>query len=279
MGIDREQFFNEARAHTPAIVGEHDGLSVLVHTGDPWVSRLTFVHGQFELGAMTALIDRADSHLGRPVVRGRRMVDVGANIGTTTLLAIHQFGASHVIAIEPHPLNTRMIRANVALNGFEGSVTVIEAAVSDRRGVAELDLADENQGDHQIVGVGDSRRAPRADHPGNFIPVRADRLDHLVRRGDVGMVWVDTQGHDARVVASGPRLARRSDACVIEYWPAGIREGVAAFHAAISAAWPLFVDVADILEGDGMLRGTERMAELDERYPPDGSHTDVLLLK
>jgi len=68
---------------------------------------------------------------------GDLVVDVGAQIGSFTLLAAAT--GARVLAVEPSPLNVDRLRANVARNGFEGSVEVREAAIA-RPGSSEIEL-------------------------------------------------------------------------------------------------------------------------------------------
>jgi FkbM family methyltransferase len=59
--------------------------------------------------------------------------DVGANIGYISLLIARRAGErGRVIAFEALPANVSRLRANLALNGMQNRVEVIQAAVSDR---------------------------------------------------------------------------------------------------------------------------------------------------
>lgn len=68
----------------------------------------------------------------------RVILDLGANIGLTTLTLAARFPDAHIVCVEPHPENARLLRHN--LRCLEGRVTIIEAAVSDRSGMLELAL-------------------------------------------------------------------------------------------------------------------------------------------
>lgn len=78
------------------------------------------------------------------------VVDIGANIGTTSLAAV-EFGADRVIALEPELRNFRLLRANVALNGLEERVTTFNVAIGATRGTATLHVSPRNSGDHRVV--------------------------------------------------------------------------------------------------------------------------------
>jgi len=63
-------------------------------------------------------------------------IDVGANIGYFTLLARSM--GKHVVAIEPLPLNLRLLYANLNANGWIEGVEVYPVGLSDRPGLRSL---------------------------------------------------------------------------------------------------------------------------------------------
>ena len=64
--------------------------------------------------------------------RGREVLEIGANIGTTTVPLVTVLGAAHGHAFEPIPRNLELLERNVAGNGLGDRVTIHAAAVSDR---------------------------------------------------------------------------------------------------------------------------------------------------
>src|SRR5438552_3547012 len=72
---------------------------------------------------------------------GRTFVDVGANIGTYTLVA-SEIPTARVVSIEPHPSTFAQLVGNVRRNG-RSNVTCLGVALSDHLGTVRLtDLAD-----------------------------------------------------------------------------------------------------------------------------------------
>jgi FkbM family methyltransferase len=64
-------------------------------------------------------------------LKGREVVDVGANVGDTALYFILH-GARKVIAVEPLPNVAKYIEENAALNGVSDKVRVVSAALSSK---------------------------------------------------------------------------------------------------------------------------------------------------
>src|SRR5207302_6189282 len=90
--------------------------------------------------------------------RGMTVVDVGAHVGYYTILASRAVGwTGHVIALEPHPVNATLLRANVAQNKRR-NVRVLEIAAWSEPANLHMQegvVGAGNTGDHRIVrGVG-----------------------------------------------------------------------------------------------------------------------------
>lgn len=147
---------------------------------------------------------------------GMTVLDVGANIGYVTLLAAAAVGPKGaVIAVEPHPANLRLLRANIARHAH-AHVDVVAAAALDAAGTAELTECLENTGDHRIGALADERSVLR---------VPAVRLDDIVPADrHVDVIKLDTQATEHLALAGAPRiLARWRPLIYAEYWPEGLR--------------------------------------------------------
>ena len=70
------------------------------------------------------------------------IVDLGANIGLSTLAFAGKYPTARIVCVEPHPENAKLLRNNVSCLGDR--VQVIEAAIADRPGNLRLALAPEN---------------------------------------------------------------------------------------------------------------------------------------
>lgn len=141
------------------------------------------------------------------------VVDVGANVGFTALTAAR--AGAHVIAIEPHPDNLRLLRANVKRN--EADVRVVAGAAWDAPGSVTLSEGTNNTGDHR-AGVYVEGRSE--------VTVPTVRIDDLVAPdAQVGLIKLDTQATE-QVALRGARelLARCRPVVLAEFWPKGVRD-------------------------------------------------------
>lgn len=128
--------------------------------------------------------------LERYLRRGDRFVDVGANIGTYSLLARRLVGPEgQVVAIEPLPLAAARLRENLERNGLV-DVEVHQVAVDDHEGTAGfLDFDVSSALDHV------------ADHRGRTpFEVTVRRLDDLVGQREVAAAKLDVEGAEHRAL-------------------------------------------------------------------------------
>ena len=154
----------------------------------------------------------------RELAVGRAMIDIGANVGTTSIPRALLGDFDRVYAIEPDPGNYACLVRNIVENGMRGLVLPDRVAIGDANG--EMTLRTQRSGTHHLV--------TRASHAGEDerVTVPCFTLDTWIARigidlADVAFVKSDTQGWDARVLAGAAGvLARRHIAWQIEFSPA-----------------------------------------------------------
>lgn len=263
------------RELTP-IASSRTGPRMLFNTRDQEMGPHIWAEGGYEESDLVWILD----HLGHPQ-RRRTVVEVGANVGTTTIPLLGRFHASRVEIFEPAPENFRLLRCNLILNGMESRAVLHQLAVSDHDGRATLELCDWNNGDHRIVAVdrsweilNESTRATTA------VDVRPLNDALLSDPADVGLVWVDTQGHEAQVLTGASSLLGRGIPWVVEYWPYGLARagGLARLHALVAEHFSVVVDVRrSRREGQAVRVAPEDLPELGEVLGTD--YTDLILLE
>jgi len=279
--IARDAVFRAAGGVTPSLAVDADGIRFHLNTADKEISRIVFIYGLYDRPLMHAAFEGL-RRLGGPAgFGGRRLVDIGANIGTTTLTACTHFGASGAVAFEPDPTNLRFLDLNLRANGLEGRVKVHAAAVSDRPGTVTLELSADNAGDHRV------RRGPKPGAALETVEVPALALDDLIAAGEldpaeVGAVWLDVQGHEGQALAGARRLLEAGPPVVVEYWPHGLREagGLELFDEVAAAHYTRLIDLGRPQDGPAGFepQPVVELPGIAERYAGAGDHTDLLLV-
>ena len=127
--------------------------------------------------------------------KGGTYVDVGANVGLTTI-PVAQNPRVSCLALEPEPGNFSFLRANIAANCPHGNVVAKRVAVFECPDTLRFEIASDNLGDHRIRlrdVVGQMNEQERTT-----IEVDALPLDDLLQVKDrPAAVKVDTQGSRA----------------------------------------------------------------------------------
>lgn len=127
--------------------------------------------------------------LTRTMVRGKTVVDIGANVGAFAVLAA-KAGAARVVAYEPHPDTFAVLGRNVAENEVGTIVALRQQAVMDRAGFCVL------------VGAGGGTTAgPVGANPDEGVPA-LPLGDVLELHGPVGLLKVDAEAAEWSMFSS-----------------------------------------------------------------------------
>jgi FkbM family methyltransferase len=219
----RASFFGVAEEFTPYLSVDAQRARYIVSTSDQGVSKSLFM--RTARGEMR-LLARALQILGglglADGVREGTFLDVGANIGTTTITAMCSHGFARAVACEPEPGNQRMLEMNLVLNGLERDVEICRAAVADRDGTVEFLVNKRRSGSHEIHYSGRPVPADSTSHAVIVVPQVA--LDSLaaagtVDPGDVTFLWMDAQGHEGHILRGASLLTERGVPIVLEFYP------------------------------------------------------------
>jgi len=156
--------------------------------------------GNYEPQLLAAIEDLA--------VPGTVAYDVGANIGYIAILLARCVGPQgKVFAFEPLPANLERLRANLALNGIEGRVTVVPAAVSHESRAATFLL-------HASSGMGkvEGSAGREAHYPGSIMVETIDLDAFAYGRGHPApsLIKMDIEGGEVMALAGMRRLLREA---------------------------------------------------------------------
>lgn len=141
-------------------------------------------------------------HYLRP---GDLMVDVGANVGSYTVLAAGAAGA-RVIACEPVPTTFAALATNVAVNALGDRVELQPVGVGASAG--ELVMTAGGDTTNHVLRDGE-----RADET---VRVVVKRLDDIVGDRAPALVKVDVEGFEREVLSGGGATLTRCGAAIVE---------------------------------------------------------------
>jgi FkbM family methyltransferase len=162
------------------------------------ISRGTFATTEPEYKILSQLI--------RP---GDWVVDIGANVGHYTKRFSELVGAhGRVIAFEPVPTTFALLSANAQLFAHP-NVTLINAAVSDKLEVVGMSIPKFSTG---LTNYYEAQLSSAAD---NALSVLTISLDQFCINQRVSLVKIDSEGHEAFVLAGMQRLIEKHHPALI----------------------------------------------------------------
>ena len=141
-------------------------------------------------------------HLLRP---GDLFVDVGANVGSYTVLASKVCGA-RTIAVEPDPGTMQALRRNIEINGIEHLVETHEAALGAEDGIARVTVGRDTT-NRVLTGA----RATEATRE-----VRMTTLDTLVGDAQPALLKLDVEGFETEVLEGAAGTLAKPSLLAIE---------------------------------------------------------------
>jgi len=144
------------------------------------------------------------------IAPGSLVLDVGASLGFYTIplaLAAREVGA-RVLAIEPVGRNCEAIRRNVALNGLEDTVSVMQCALGSAPSTVTLHVESGGSGNATIVTGLDPAEVERHDRAGNTGStevVSVERLDAVEFDGTLAgrscsLMKLDAEGFELDIL-------------------------------------------------------------------------------
>ncbi len=283
----REFFFLIAREFTPSLATAVGSIRYHVSTADRTVGREVFLTGGYDVSAIVRVV-RILRKFGYEAFGAKTFVDVGANIGTSTLPAILEHGFGRAIAIEPDEINHALLTQSVVANGLERQVKTIRAALSNEEKEVLLERCLVNHGDHRVRGEVPAAAPEEGafDATREVVAVSATTFDALVRRdliplNEAGLVWIDTEGHEGHVLQGARSLLESDIPVVVKFRPQALERarGWEWFEHLVQTHYPWMVDTRAAANPDQTeLLPTSRLGALRDVYR-GGAKTDLLLLK
>ncbi|MGC3970946.1 MAG: FkbM family methyltransferase [Pirellulales bacterium] len=243
------------RGDAEQLTFRRDGLLWTVFVWDTGVAKYLYSEGSYHGDEIKSLLAWLTAH-GRTIGPDNWVLDVGANIGTTSVpLACDT--AARVLAVEPIDDNARLLRQNAAQNGFGERITCIEAAVAGEPGEVEMVLSLTNSGGAEIRSSTSRQGFGSVTSSHRTVRVPVKTLNQLIAENgvapqNVAVVWSDTQGAEAGVMAGGADIWRTGACLFAELWPQGLRAqgGVHRFLAEAGRHFDRFVPCENLQPTD-----------------------------
>jgi FkbM family methyltransferase len=214
----------------------------------------------------------------RDLAIGGVMLDIGANIGLTSVPRIVLGDFDVIYCAEPDDLNYRCLLETVAVNGLNGLVVADRVAVSDRVGAVSL-CRGHAMGSHRVTH--EPAADPAVAVPGLTLDAWVER--HGIDVEELTFIKLDTQGSEVHALTGAPRLlAQPHITWQVEVAPWLLRLAGAspeALYALLQDRFTHFMDLSAEVEGPrvrpiGDLAGALAYLEREEE-----AHTDLIVYR
>jgi FkbM family methyltransferase len=155
--------------------------------------------------------DRFYSHFPEFAPRpGTNVIDVGANVGVFSIY--HAAAGADVLAIEPNPSAHRRLLAGLAANGLDNRVTVVQAALAERKGRGRLVAAG------GLTVLGRVKSVPADDDGiGDVDVLTLDEVLSAREPRDIDLLKIDVEGGEASVLRGASLVLDRVRRILLEY--------------------------------------------------------------
>ena len=159
------------------------------------------------------------SYFRQNLAKGMTFVDVGANIGLFTALAIRQ-GASKILAIEPHSESFGFLKTTIDKNNPLMLVSAEKVALGSQEGEGRLYLNPFNKGDNRMNYSKELIEGER---------VEIKTLDSVCAQygiNSIDFLKIDVQGSELGILQGAVGVLGNSRRCIImtEVWPSGMEK-------------------------------------------------------
>jgi FkbM family methyltransferase len=272
---------------------EREGINWNIPSGDMILAHM-LAEGHYEVDELDPLLEFVGRR--RQVHSDPVVVEVGANVGTTTIPLCQR--GYYVVAFEPVPRIRELLLENLQANGFTSSALVVADAITEEDSDVTIRLSDSGGSgllEDDPSGVGARRGAEYlsgrlSKGAEETLEVRGRPLscaldDLSVRLDHVVLAWSDTEAGETGVVLSGASLWKQGVPLWVEFWPVGLEEhgGLETFIDATSSFFSGFVSRDDLLRhrADAPIQTLDALMQTGmhaTKELPEWWSTDVLLI-
>lgn len=258
------------------VISSVDNEKFVLNTGDKMIARKIYVNGGYDFDKAMLV-----HSLIKPSSNDILLVDVGANIGSICIPFVKRGLVSKAIAIEPEPLNYKLLRANIILNDLDSLIHPINVALGESDDEKLLfELSEDNYGDHRVV-VSTTNGLENEVYR-KTIEVRSTTLDSILKNYDTSnvVIWMDTQGYEGIVLNGAKNALQKRLPMVLEFMPyAMIRANSyeKLKTSLIESGYETFFDLAEEQPSPKSL-SADSIERLYESLGTKGRFTDILVM-
>jgi len=143
---------------------------------------------------------------------GDTFIDIGANIGSNTIVGSRKVGPSGVVhSFEPHPTIYSFLIENILLNSLR-NVKVYNIALGDRNGFLYF-LNQKSDDQNRVIDYRESKGT-------ESIKVLVDTLDNVIGsdKNEIALIKIDVEGYELLVLHGATEILHHVKCIYFESW-------------------------------------------------------------
>jgi FkbM family methyltransferase len=137
-------------------------------------------------------------------------VDIGANIGFFTIMALNNKGFQSAIAVEPTPKTFDRLQRNIVSNNLQKQVSLYNKAVGSKKSVMSIIQNPFHTGSNQVV-----ERKGRELFEINVIAFDDIIQEERINIGDIGFIKIDVEGFELNVLEGMKSILKKLNSSVL----------------------------------------------------------------
>lgn len=172
------------------------------------------------------------------------ILDIGGNIGTTSLFFASKNPDAKIYTFEPHPVIFKRAEENIKLNSFQ-NITLINKGLGIEKASFKLyEVNEHNPGMNRILDEG-------TDLP--FVVIDVDSLDNILASygvTNVDFIKIDVEGFESNVIKGSTETLKNKPKLFIEVNDDNLKENASSAKALVNiledAGYNHFCDAEDL---------------------------------
>lgn len=188
---------NQVFLNIPKVVNIQNGIKFKCYPDSSWGGLVIYTKlpEYFEMKFVNKIINKGDT-----------VIDVGANLGSYSLIAASKVGKGKVFAFEPSNIAYKRLLENITINNMDDKIKTLRVAVSDKKGY--LDFSDLSRPEVSHVSYIQSQGSTR---------IKSITLDGFIKRQKINkirLIKIDVEGYEAKVLEGASEILKRG---IVDY--------------------------------------------------------------
>ncbi len=230
--LNKKQVLFNNLANLPGVITKAETIDAYIaYPGSDRVQLNFALNGKpFQLDD---LLECLDFLAAKALISSERncFLDIGANIGSTSIFALKSKYFEQAICLEPSQVNYQFLLWNIQLNSLHDKIQCHQYGVANVIGEQELICSPTNCGDFRLnfASTQATNNDLFAETTFTSEKVNFTTLDHLLANktfeiDNIGLIWIDCQGSEGLVFAGGHNFFQQLSVPIyIEFWPYGLK--------------------------------------------------------